>query len=368
MENDKEKRKSIILLVQGGCGDIIAATPMIRSFRKKYPEDEIIVLCTYKQVLENNPNIDILVPLNEPKDFYSEFVLGRNVRFFKKHFIYDQIMDELAVGCKSLCEFICKVYDTEYDGNPPDYFVTDYEKRFAEGFFRQSKKEKVLLHIYGAVPSDGNYSVYVCGMCGGSGMTRDGKCKNCGGSGKIVSRSKTNGLKDLNPKKLENLVKKYSDRFDFLQIGLEGEPLVPGTFDCLGMPMRDTIALIPYCASFIFIESLFAHAAACLGKKGVVVFNNTSPFFFGYENSLKVYNKACGCDLWPCNRPVGALIDLYPGYKNPKTRDKVLWECPDQKCSDTITQEMIEEQFILTIKENKPVSRKFDSLEAARKG
>ena len=99
----------------------------------------------------------MLIPLNNPeevKDFYSEYVLTRNVRFFKKHFVYDGILDEPAKGCKTLPEFICSMYDLPYDGGLPEIFLTDYEKRKAATFIEQGSKPIVLLHISGAVPSE----------------------------------------------------------------------------------------------------------------------------------------------------------------------------------------------------------------------
>lgn len=362
----KEDQKQIIILTQGGAGDIIAHTPTLRYFRKEYPDDKIVVLSTYSQIWENNPNVDEAISLNNPKDFYSDYILGKNVRFFKKHFVYDHIMDVPAQGAENLLDFICKCYDAEYDGGTPDYFISDYEKRAAETFVRQSPKEKILLHIFGAVPSEGGYGVLPCAACEGRGITPDGTCKNCGGSGKLVHRNKTNCLKDLNPEIVAPIIQKYSERFDFLQIGLEGEPLVPGAFDCLGMEMRESAALIPHCKSFIFIESLFAHIAGALQKEGIVVFQNTSPTFFGYPSAHNICDSG-GCELWPCNRPVGALLDFLPGYKNPKTRERLLWECPDQVCA-RLSPERLEEVFLESIGEapvEKEKKTKFDNYQEA---
>jgi ADP-heptose:LPS heptosyltransferase len=293
-----------VFFVQGGAGDVIAHTPMIRYFRNKYPDDEIIVTTTYAQLWEGNPNVDTVVPSKDLEDFYDEYIIGKNVRFFKKHFVYDAIMDDAAVGTKCLPEFICKVYGAEYDGKPLDYFVSAKEKRSAATFMQQYKpmnKPIVLLQCTGAIPSDGNFN-------------------------------KTNKLKDLDVAKVSALVKKHADKMIFLQIGLIGEPVVEGAIDVLGQPMREAIACIEHASSFIFIESLFAHCSNALNKSGVVVFQNTSPSFFGYTNNHNV-SFSGGCELWPCNRPVGALVDLMPGYRNPKTREKLLWECPDQKCA-----------------------------------
>ncbi len=298
-----EQSKSIFF-IQGGAGDVIAHTPMIRYYRQKYPEDKIIVISTYSQLWEHNPNVDLIVPTRELDNFYEEQVLGQKVRFFKKHFIYDAIMDLPAHNARTLPEFVCNVYNAEYDGKPLDYFISPKEQKVAHTFISQYyplNKPIVLLHCTGAIPSDGNFN-------------------------------KTNKLKDLDTKKIAELVKKLADRFLFIHIGLLGEPVVEGALDALGMPMREAIALIPHAASFIFIESLFAHCTNALQKTGVVVFQNTSPSFFGYQNNHNV-SFSGGCKLWPCNRPVGALIDVLPGYRNPKTRERVLWECPDQVCA-----------------------------------
>jgi hypothetical protein len=127
------------------------------------------------------------------------------------------------------------------------------------------------------------------------------------------------------------------------------------------MPMRETIALIPHCDTFIFIESLFAHIAAALKKPGIVVFQNTKPDFFGYETAYNIWNTG-GCEIWPCNRPVGALLDMLPGYKNPKTRERLLWECPDQKCARMNPGEL-EAVFLESVNGS---NKKFSTLQEAQ--
>lgn len=363
------EKSRIILFVQGGAGDVLAQTPMIRCMKKKYPEDEIVVLSTYSQLLENNPNIDVLISLKDPKDFYSEYVLNQNVRFFKKRFLYDYIMDDWGLGKKNLMEFACGCYGVNWDGEGPELYLTDYEKRAANTFMTQTTKKKVLLHIYCAVPSDGGHQVIMCDACKGTGKLPDGNnCPKCQGSGKLVIRQKTNGLKDINPAILAPIVEKHKDTVDFLQIGLEGEPLVPGAVDCLGMPMRDTIALIDRCDSFVFAESLFAHCAGAFKKTGIVIFQNTDPAFFGYPTAFNLSDPG-GCTLWPCNRPVGALLDMLAGYKNPKSKERSLWECADQKCA-RIPTKTIEDALIKTLNGEGPRPTGddgFASLEAARR-
>lgn len=345
-------RKTLAMLFQGGCGDVIAATPCIRTARQTYPDDEIVVLSTYSEVLKHNPNIDVLIPLKDPDqigDFYQEYVLNRDVRFFRKFFPYDHWLTESRYNSSNLRDFITRLYGFKPDGNSfPDYYVTEYEKRAAEAFLRQDTKPIVLLHIFTAVPSENGMPQRVtCNVCGGQAKDPQGNaCGVCFGNGYLIQRQKTNCLKDLNPATVAPIVEKYKKDYNFLQIGLDGEPLVPGAIDCLNMPLRDTIALIQNerVKSFIFVESLFQHVAGAFRKPGVVVFQNTDPEFFGYKSAFNVSNPN-GCTSWPCNRPVGALLDFNPGYKNPKTRERILWECPDQKCS-RLTSDELEKVFV----------------------
>lgn len=370
-------RKTLILLGQGGGGDILAFTPCIRAARKDYPDDEIVVLSTYSQLLEHNPNIDVLIPLKDADkigDFYTEHVLGKDVRYFKKFFPYDHFLNDARYQSTNLPDFITRLYGFNPDGNSfPDYFVTAYEKRAADVFLRQDSKPVILLHIFTAVPSENGMPYKMtCNVCGGQAKDKEGNaCGVCYGNGWLLSgRQKTNSLKDLNPATIAPLVEKYKKDFNFVQIGLEGEPLIPGAFDCLNMPMRDTIALIqnPQVKSFIFAESLFHHCAGAFRKPGVVVFHNTDPAFFGYASAFNVWNSG-GCNLWPCNRPVGALLDFNPGYKNPKTRERILWECADQKCSRMTTEEL-EKVFVESITEKKedpkPIGGAFETLAEAQ--
>ena len=317
-----EKKKSrIILLCQGGQGDVLAHTPMIRNMRKTYPDDEIVVTCTYSHLFEGNPHVDKVVPLNDILSFYETYVLDKEVsiRFFKKHFVYDAIHDEFARGTKCLPEFICNLYQAEYDEEKLDYFVSEKEDKIAKTFLGQYAAHNlpiVLLHCTGSIASEG-------------------------------PAQKVHTAKDLDVEQMNKLVDKYKEKALFIHIGLEGEPVVTGAIDALGMPLREAAALIKHCDTFIFIESIFAHISNALGKSGIVVFRNTSPDFFGYPNNYNI-SYSGGCDLWPCNRPVGALMDFQGGYHNPKTRDPVLWACPDQVCKN-MPFEDLEQSFLTSL-------------------
>jgi hypothetical protein len=287
-------KKTTVLIFEGGAGDIIAQTSVLRAFRNKYPNDEILVYSTYSWVFDNNPNCDEHNTLDKlGRDFYSSVILEKNIRFLKKRFMYNFMFDRQMNGCKNLLEFACSCYDIEYDGKGVDYFISDYEKRAMHTFMHQNNKKKVILHIMGATPSDGNaYQKIMCAACRGSGIGRDGsKCEICGGGGAVIYKNQTNALKDLNPAIIAPIIERHNKEIDFLQFGLEGEPVAPGAIDCLGMPIRDAIACFPYCDSFIVIESLFGHASAAVNKSGIVVFQNMDPKFFGYAINHAIWDS-----------------------------------------------------------------------------
>jgi len=325
-----EERQAIILVVQGGAGDVLASTPMIRGLRREYPDDELVVLATHAHLLENNSNIDKLISFEitrELRSIYDTYIHGNNrIRFLKHHFLYDSYMDTTAADADCLPEFICKVYGTEYDGNRLDYVVTPYEREAATAFMKQFDKPVVLLHLTGILP-----------------------------------------MKSLDFDKVFPIVKKYQKDYAFVQIGKANDQPMKDVHNALGMPMRDTISLMPHAKTSILIESVFAHCSNALGLSSVVVFKSTSPDFFGYTNNFNVWNSG-GCSIWPCNRPIGPLNKFLPAYLNLETGQPLQWMCPDPLCS-SISSDEIEEVFLAAIADmdRKEKSGPFKTLEDARK-
>jgi len=296
------KKSSIIVAVQGGAGDVLASTPMIRGMRKKYPEDELVVLATHAYVLENNPNIDLLFPYQDrskTNEIYNKFISGKHtLRFFKEHFPYNSFQDEVGLRSKCLPEFLCNIYDVEYDGNPLEYFITPYERDAAIAFMKQFQKPVILLHLTGILP-----------------------------------------MKSIDLQKMIPIIEKLSKEYAFIQIGAVNEPKIDGIHNALGMPIRDTISIMSHMKLCVLIESLFAHCSNALGLKSVVIFQSTSPEFFGYQNHYNVWDSG-GCKEWPCNRPIGSLNKFLPAYLSLSTGKPLPWMCPDPLCSKMTSEDL----------------------------
>jgi len=333
-ERVKNYDQSIVLVVQGGAGDVLAATPMIRAMKNTYPKDRLIVLATHPYMLAHNPYIDMLITYdpqfnsnNDTKLLFDEFVSKKEkIRFFKHHFPYDAYLDSPFQTAKTLPEAICNLYNCVYDGKPLDYSITEWEKCAAKAFMEQFSKPVVFLHLTGVLP-----------------------------------------MKNLPFETILPIVKKYKDKFEFVQIGsAKDEPIKEeGVISALGMPIRDTISVLPHAKTCIMIESLFAHCTNALGIQAVVTFNATDKNFFGYSNNFNV-SFSGGCADHPCNRPIGTLNRFLPGYLNLKTSEHMQWRCPKMVCNK-LTADQLEEVFLQAVKEENKTGP-FKTLEEARNG
>lgn len=293
-----------LIVVQGGAGDVLASTPMLRSFREEYPDDQIVVIATHSFLLEHNPNIDELISFDQMKDIksiYSEYMTGEyEIRFFKQHFLYDGFIDSARKNSKCLPEFICNMYDVPYPDGKLDYTINAYERDAATAFMKQFSKPVILVHPTGVLP-----------------------------------------MKSLDFRIIQPIVTQLSEKYDVVQIGKAGEATLENAHNALGMPIRDTISLMPHARLCILIESVFAHAANALGVQAVVTFQSTDPKFFGYGTNINIWDSN-GCPEWPCNRPIGPLNRFLPAYLNLSTGDTLSWMCPDPKCSKIPPKDLLE--------------------------
>lgn len=79
--------KKILVLKIGGLGDVLLVTPALKALKSKYPSAQITVLIPEKakDVLNNNPHIDIIIPIRtswwrDKKDLFGMIRLAWNLR------------------------------------------------------------------------------------------------------------------------------------------------------------------------------------------------------------------------------------------------------------------------------------------------
>ena len=70
--------KNIIFNIEGGIGKSIMATAVCEAIKKKYPNDNLIVLTSYPEVFICNPHIYRCYNHNQLSYFYNEYIEDGN--------------------------------------------------------------------------------------------------------------------------------------------------------------------------------------------------------------------------------------------------------------------------------------------------
>lgn len=97
----------------------------------------------------------------------------------------------------------------------------------------------------------------------------------------------------------EELIKRFPD-CQFVQLGGEGEPAVPGAhYTCGKLTLRESFTILKQCALFVGLDSVFNHACNALDVPAVILFGSTSPQGSGYAQATNLWS-AYECS--PCYR------------------------------------------------------------------
>ena len=270
----------IRIAINGALGDHLCATVMLRNIRKNNPYAKIIVGALYPKLLYNNPNIDEICPL------LPEFIkYDRNP--YKFGF-------EQSYGGK-LSEAWCKIWNTTFDKDKLDYYVTKLEDDKAKSYTAQFKKPIILIAPHG-----------------GGGLR----------NGQHVQITQN---KDWYINRWETLCRALRSKYTIIQIGSKTElPLVNVDERLLGGPIRDIIAIIPYCKLWISVDSFLQHAGNAVGKQGIVLFGKTRPSMFGHNSNVNIYKKVCPLEKCHFNNDIKSQWNID------------IKQCDNRKCMEAI--------------------------------
>lgn len=131
--------KNIIFQIQGGIGKCIAATAVCSAIKKKYPEDDLIVVSGYPEVFINNPNVKKTFAFSNVIYFYQDYIEKKDIKLF----LHDPYHTTDYVNeTKHILQLWCELYDLEYKGEMPEFFLTQRE---IDMFQRQVQLDKPIL-------------------------------------------------------------------------------------------------------------------------------------------------------------------------------------------------------------------------------
>ncbi len=299
--------EAFVIIQDGGVGDAICATPMIRSAKKHFPDKKIIVGSAHADILRGNPDIDKLYHLGAPSDLFNTWV--KPLRHFGsviKRDIYNASAHKLFPGPLSM--IWCHLYGVPYYGDDVKVYLSDEEIDEAKIFIGSFKRPVIAIHGTGAKLLF-NPSVQITPN------------------------------KDWFPEYWIEIVKLLREDFDIIQFGGPQEMEIPGvTTYLLGRTsIRQSAALLTQCLTFVAIDSFIGHCGPAVGARGVVLFGRSNPYIAGHTTNKNVWvpNSCIENDMF-CGRPQGYFGDseLFQGQLRP-------WVCPHRSCMKAIKPSMV---------------------------
>jgi ADP-heptose:LPS heptosyltransferase len=287
--------KTIRIISWGGIGDALLTTPSFKALKEKYPNSRVVVYCplnSHKEVFLHNPYIDSI----------------------KKFYFLSAPVDLLRYYTKSAC-FMMGAYGT-----------------LSPSKFYSKTAMRIIGEMLGVPEVKDEIQIFLTSVEDEMGKKIMSKFPT-----PIVFQSKSgcSDNKNWGSSKWEQLIQSMPE-YSFIQLGSRGEPLIPGAINMLGKTLRESFAMIKHAASFIGVESCFAHATNAFNLPGVVLFGPSTPVLWGHSNNINLYRKL------PCAPCLDLLLDERCPYGKPcmdisvdEVRSAVLKQLRVQHCNES---------------------------------
>lgn len=300
-----DKKKSCVLQGQGGIGKQIASTSLITELKKNY--EKIYVFSSYPDIFWGL--VDRSFAFEVPYGYQDYYEKADDI-FFPSPYRNSNFRKQKI----NLCESYYQCLNLEYKDQQPQIILKSAEIELA-------KKIKKDIGTFIIVQFHGGVSPY------NSNQPKP--------QPKIIK----NYPNELAEKLVEEIKKKYD--IQIVNMHLPGENGIKGTLE-INLPYRQWFALLMEAETFIGIDSTLQHAAAGLGKKGIVLWGGTHPKMYGYEIHTNISGE---CENIHCTRP----------YFVPSSDivENQIYECPSKKCMN-IPVEKIMQELKITKKIEKP--------------
>ena len=297
--------QNIILFVTGGIGRNIMATAVVRNLKKAYPGKDIIVLAGCPEIFLKNPNVKRVLNFGQPLFFYEDYILKSKSLILSNepYQSYDYIYKR-----KHFVECWCDQIGIPCDNPYPEIYFTDAEMRMAKLYLEKFDREMVLIqHCGGKAPPD---------------KTEKEKIINKAGM------YKRNLPEDMVTALVDGLIER-----GFMVGAVQQEnQFLPAKAEKIMFPIRAVLALIPYVAEVIAIDSFLQHGTAIFKKKSLILWGGTNPKVLGYNSNVNLTKSVCDNPM--CHRPNSYLFDFEPtGF---------MWDCShNDKCMEYTAEEIL---------------------------
>lgn len=221
-------------------GDNLLLTAVLPVLRRKYPGHRIVVETPWPQLFENNP--------------YPDWVTDRHMKTTRRH-----IKPVYKVSGKGAASLIAQMtaYVKTDPGASPEIYLAPAEVEWARDQY------------------PGEY-IAVCPT----------------NPGVFCANRKEWGL--ANFQALRDKLPEYR----FVQIGLDGDPLLERAIDARGLPVRRSAALLHNSLFFLGLVGGLMHLARAVGTRSAIIYGGYEhPEITAYEGNLSFYNDV---ECSPC--------------------------------------------------------------------
>jgi len=249
-----------VFQIEGGVGKHIAATAVIKAYKKAHPKRKIVVVCAFPEIFLRNKDVTRHYRIGMVPYFYEDYIYKKDVEVFAQ----DPYRQTAHITKKShLIQTWCDMVGVPYNNEP-----TEISFNFRE-------KEVGAAIIDGAIPKNGKPLLIF---------------QPFGGPGKDHQPHPYAWTRDLHPGQAQAVVDKLKEKYNILHICYEFHPTLN---DCIRydhmISKKELFSVLNWSEKRLFIDSSLQHAAAAMGLTSTVLWIGTQPELFGYpmHNNLK---------------------------------------------------------------------------------
>jgi hypothetical protein len=251
------EKKYVIWEVKGGLGKNVAATSLIKSLSEKYPDRDLILVCSYPDIFLNFREIKRVFDVENLSYFYEDYIENKDTIIFKSE-PYEQTNHILRK--QSLIKTWCDILDLKYSSQLPE-IKFNYPQSL-QSYTTWSRSKPILLL-----------------------QTTGGPFPLPFPPNSPPPLPPYNWSRDLPYEIALQVITKYSSEYHIIHLTRPNGYQLPGVDERIEeeLPKMMLFSLVEASQKRILIDSCLQHVAAGLGLPSIVFWITTSPTVFGYD-------------------------------------------------------------------------------------
>jgi hypothetical protein len=240
---------NLVFQINGGLGKCIAATAVCSALKKKFPNDELIVISGYPEVFINNPNVKKTLSYNNLQYFYQDYIESKECKFFLND---PYLTTDYVKETKHLIQIWCELFDIPYHNEQPEFFLTQRE---LELYQRQVQVDKPIMML----------------QTNGGGDTN----------------KKYSWARDIPTSVVLKVIEEFANKYSIFHVRREDQLAFQGTIQLTGQ-LRQILAISLLSQKRLVMDSFLQHALAALKLPSLACWIVNSPKVFGYELNTNI--------------------------------------------------------------------------------